>query len=40
VISTKFNVPIIRKIDLRGTNEDVVEIKKQYNIHIESEVCE
>jgi protein involved in ribonucleotide reduction len=30
LISNKFNVPIIRKIDLRGTNEDVVEIRKQY----------
>lgn len=30
VISKEFNVPIIRKIDLRGTTKDVESIMKQY----------
>jgi protein involved in ribonucleotide reduction len=30
LISKKFNVPIIRKIDLRGTNDDIQEIRKQF----------
>lgn len=37
VVSYKFNVPIIRKVDLRGTNEDINEIRKQYKIYIEGE---
>ena len=36
-ISTKFNVPLIRKIDLRGTNEDLIVIKNQYTNYIEGE---
>lgn len=31
IISEKHNVPIIRKIDLRGTNEDIESIQNQYN---------
>jgi protein involved in ribonucleotide reduction len=37
LICRNFNVPIIRKIDLRGTQEDINEIRKQYKIHIEGE---
>lgn len=37
LISRKLNVPIIRKIDLRGTNADIYEIRKQYKIYIEGE---
>jgi protein involved in ribonucleotide reduction len=28
LINQKYNVPIVRKIDLRGTDQDVLEIKK------------
>lgn len=31
VISERYNIPIVRKIDLRGTDQDVKEIIKQYN---------
>jgi protein involved in ribonucleotide reduction len=34
-ISSKYNVPIIRKIDLRGSTEDIEEIKKVYKKLIE-----
>jgi protein involved in ribonucleotide reduction len=37
IISKRFNVPIIRKIDLRGTRQDLDEIRKQYKIYIEGE---
>lgn len=30
-ISNKYNIPVIRKIDLRGTNEDLESIITQYN---------
>lgn len=30
-ISTKYNIPIIRKIDLRGTQEDLDQIKIHYD---------
>ncbi|PLR99493.1 class Ib ribonucleoside-diphosphate reductase assembly flavoprotein NrdI [Bacillus sp. T33-2] len=36
-ISKKFNIPIIRKIDLRGTKEDIQAIKDQYKKYIEGE---
>lgn len=36
-ISKKFNIPVIRKIDLRGTQQDLDEIRKQYKIYIEGE---
>ena len=39
LICRNFNVPIIRKIDLRGNDEDVTEIRKQYKIIIEGEEC-
>lgn len=38
IINYKFNVPIIRKIDLRGTQQDIDEIKNQYKKYIEGEV--
>lgn len=31
VISDLYNVPIIRRIDLRGNKQDILEIQKQYN---------
>jgi protein involved in ribonucleotide reduction len=37
VISKEFHIPIIRKIDLRGTKQDVEEITKQYNKLIKGE---
>lgn len=38
LIHKTYNVPIIRKIDLRGTQEDINEIIKQYKKYIEGEV--
>ncbi len=37
-ISISLNIPIIRKIDLRGTKEDIAIIKDQYYKIIEGEV--
>jgi protein involved in ribonucleotide reduction len=37
IISKKYNVPIIRKIDLRGTKEDLDSIKYQYSKYIRGE---
>lgn len=37
IISDRYSVPIIRKIDLRGTDEDINEILKQYHKYIEGE---
>jgi protein involved in ribonucleotide reduction len=37
LINQKYNVPIIRKIDLRGTDQDVLEIRKQYYNYIKGE---
>lgn len=39
-ISKEYNVPIVRKIDLRGTKDDIKEIKHQYKILIEGEYTE
>lgn len=35
IISDRFNISIIRKIDLRGNDEDLFEIRKQYEKIIE-----
>lgn len=40
VISQQYNVPIIRKIDLRGNQNDIDAIEKQYKIRIEGEIAE
>jgi protein involved in ribonucleotide reduction len=37
LINQKYTVPIIRKIDLRGTDQDVLEIRKQYYNYIKGE---
>lgn len=37
LISITLHVPIIRKIDLRGSTEDIEAIKEQYKIYIEGE---
>jgi protein involved in ribonucleotide reduction len=34
VISEKYHVPVIQRIDLRGTDEDLFLIKSQYNQYI------
>jgi protein involved in ribonucleotide reduction len=34
-ISEIYNVPIIRKIDVRGTTDDLNSIKSQYKLYIE-----
>ncbi|WP_201781435.1 class Ib ribonucleoside-diphosphate reductase assembly flavoprotein NrdI [Sporosarcina globispora] len=36
LICENTGVPIIRKIDLRGTKEDIETIKKQYNLEVMS----
>lgn len=38
MISISLNIPVIRKIDLRGTKEDITIIKEQYHKIIEGDV--